>query len=175
MGPYSKGVTAAVAGLLACAAVAAAGLAARTHAAGASITSLTVSGSSTRPVFTIRGHGLVLPKPAPAVSPSNQPLCPLTISGNAGYDYGTQFGLLAWAAQPADTNALLYAAGRYRPSLNELDCIGIVVLTHSQEKVSFTFGHAYRQYYVAKPRALRSGDVVEVVFRGARFATVVRF
>lgn len=175
MGTFSRGAAAAVAALLACAAVAGVGLAAQTHAAATSITSLKVSGSSTRPVFTIRGHGLALPKPAPAVSPSNQPLCPLTISGNAGYDYGTQFGLLAWAAQPADANVLLYAAGRYRPALNELDCIGIVVLSHTPAKVVFTFGHAYQQYYLTKPRPIRSGDVVEVVLRGARYASVVRF
>lgn len=175
MGTFRRRFAAAVAALLTCAAVTGVGLAARTHAVAASITSLKVSGSSTRPVFTMTGHGLALPKPNPAAAPTNQTLCPLKTTGNVGYDYGTQFALLAWDAQPADTNNLLYAAGRYRPSLNELDCIGIVVLTHSETRVSFTLGHAYQQYYLTKPRAIRNGDVVEVVLGAARFATVVRF
>ena len=39
---------------------------------------------------------------------------------------------------------------RYRPSLNELDCIGIVVLKHTPTRVTFTLGHAYTEYYRAK-------------------------
>jgi hypothetical protein len=137
------------------------------------ISSLSVGGTVARPIFTITGSGLALPSPNPKVSPSNQSLCPLRISGKAGFDYGTQFYLLGWDAQPGDTNNLLYAAGRYRPKLNELDCIGIVVLAHTPSRVTFTFGHAYLQYYRSKPRLIRSGDVVEVVLRGASIATVV--
>jgi hypothetical protein len=141
----------------------------------ASITSLTVTGGPSDPVFTITGHGLSIPKPSPTNSPSNQPLCPSSISGNAGLDYGTGFYVVAWAAQPNDTNSQLYAAGRYRPGLNELDCIGIVVTSHTATRVTFTLGHAYAQYYRAKPRWIHRGDVVEVVLKGAASATVVRF
>jgi hypothetical protein len=139
------------------------------------ITKLTVGGSASSPIFTLSGHGLAVPAPSPKASPSNQQLCPLSISGNAGFDYGTQFSLLAWDAQPSSSNDLLYSAGRYRPALDELDCIGIVVLAHTTTKIRFTFGHGYVQYYTAKPRLLRNGDVVEVVLRGAAFATVVHF
>jgi hypothetical protein len=138
------------------------------------ITSLTISGTIEKPVFTITGTGLTIPKPNPETSPSGQALCPLRISGNAGLDYGTGFYLLAWDAQTNDPNALLYAGGRYRPELNELDCIGLVVLSKKPTKVSFTLGHAYTQYYRAKPRLIKSRDVVEVVLNGAAFATVVR-
>jgi hypothetical protein len=148
---------------------------ARNSRASAAITSLRVSGSSARPVFTITGTGLAIPKPNPTTSPSGQSLCPLKISGNAGLDYGTQLYLIAWSGQPASTNAALYSAGRYRPALNELDCIGIVVLAKSPTHVSFTLGHAYLQYYKAKPGLIRSGDVIEVVLNGAAFATVVRY
>jgi hypothetical protein len=152
-----------------------AAVAASGRAAAPTITALEVSGSSSRPVFTVTGHGLVVPAPNPAVSPSGQPLCPLKISGNAGLDYGNGLFVIAWAGGPLDTNAQLYAAGRYRPTLNELDCIGIIVLTHAPGRITFTFGHGYEQYYRSKPRLIRNGDVVEVGIGSARFATVVRF
>lgn len=151
-------------------AVAAAGRATAT-----AITAVKVSGSSSRPVFTVTGHGLTVPAPNPATSPSGQPLCPLKISGNAGLDYGNELFVIGWDGQPQDANNQLYSAGRYRPKLNELDCIGIVVLTHTAERLSFTFGHGYVQYYRTKPRLMRSGDVVEIGVGSARFATVVRF
>ena len=143
--------------------------------ASASITALSVTGGPSNPIFTISGSGLSIPRPNPKTSPSNQPLCPLSISGNAGLNYGTSFYMTAWQAQTNDVNNLLYAAGRYRPGLNELDCIGIVVTTHSATRVTFTLGHAYAQYYRSKPRWIRRGDVVEVVLDGAAFATVVHF
>jgi hypothetical protein len=141
----------------------------------AAIRSLTVTGSTARPVFTVSGTGLTIPPPSPKTSPSGQPLCPLKISGNSGLDYGTRFYVIVWDGQPADSNAQLYAAGRYRPELNELDCIGIVVLKHSPTRVTFTFGHGYLQYYRGKPGLIRAGDVVDVVVNGASFATVIRF
>jgi hypothetical protein len=142
--------------------------------AAAVISSLSVGGSPAKPVFTITGTGLTVPAPNPRTSPSGQQLCPLKISGNAGFDYGTQFYLIDWDAQPNGTNSQLYAAGRYRPNLNELDCIGLVVLAHTPTKVSFTFGHAYVQYR-SKYRTLGNQDVIEVVLNGAALATVVHF
>jgi len=141
----------------------------------ASITAVKVSGSSSHPVFTVTGHGLSVPKPNPSKSPSGQPLCPLQITGNAGLDYGNTLFAIVWDGQPQDANTQLYAAGRYRPTLNELDCIGIVVLAHTSRRITFTLGHGYQQYYGAKPRFIRNGDVVEVGVGAARFATVVHF
>lgn len=160
---------------VACALVTAAVVAAASHTAAPVIRTLTVTGSSSHPVFTVVGRGLAVPVPNPKVSPSNQPLCPLKISGNAGLDYGTGFSLIVWDGQIQDANAQMYSAGRYRPSLNELDCIGIVVLKHTPTRITFTLGHGYTQYYRAKPRLIRAGDVVEVILGRARFATVVRF
>lgn len=142
---------------------------------GPTITAVKVSGSSSRPVFTLVGRGLVVPKPNPTTSPSGQSLCPLKISGNAGLDYGTGLFVVVWDGQTNDSNDLLYAAGRYRPSLNELDCIGLVILKHTPTQITMTFGHGYQQYYASKPRFIRNGDVVEVGDGAARFATVVRF
>jgi len=100
-----------------------------------SITAVKVSGSPSHPVFTVTGHRLTVPKPNPKKSPSGQPLCPVQISGNAGLDYGNAFFVNMWDGQPQDANAQLYAAGRYRPTLNELDCIGIVVLKHTADRI----------------------------------------
>ena len=75
-----------------------------------------------------------MPEPNPTTSPSGQQLCLLQISGNAGLDYGNELFVIISDGQPQDTNSQLYAAGRYRPTLNELDCIGIVPLnTGTQE------------------------------------------
>jgi hypothetical protein len=139
------------------------------------VTAVKVTGSSSRPVFTVTGHGLALPKPNPTTSPSGQPLCPLQITGNVGLDYGNALFVIVWDGQSQDPNAQLYAAGRYRPKLSELDCIGIVVLKSTPTRLTFTLGHAYQQYYGVKPRFIRSGDVVEIGVGAARFATVVHF
>jgi len=139
------------------------------------ITAVKVSGSPSRPVLIVKGRGLIVPKPNPATSPSGQPLCPLHISGNAGLDYGNALFVIFWAGQPNDDNALMYAAGRYRPSLSELDCIGLVVLKHTSTQITMTLGRGYQQYYAAKPRFVRNGDVIDVGVGSARFATVVHF
>jgi hypothetical protein len=157
-------------------ALAGSALATTSHTSATSVQALTVSGTPARPVFTLNGSGLSMPQPNPTTSPSNKPpLCPLVISGNAGLNYGTQFYLLAWTAGPADNNSFMYAAGRYRPSLSELDCIGLIVLSRTTKKVVFTLGHAYQQYYRTKPRLLRNRDVIEVVLKGAAIATVVHY
>jgi hypothetical protein len=142
---------------------------------GPTITAVSVGGSPTRPVFTIKGHGLVVPTPNPQGSPSNQPLCPLKISGNAGHNYGTNLFVVVWDGSTNGNNAFMYSGGRYRPTLNELDCIGLIVLKHSPTQITLTFGHGYQQYYGTKPRFVQNGDVVDVGDGTARFATVVRF
>jgi hypothetical protein len=139
------------------------------------IAALHVTGSARHPVFTIVGHGLAVPAKNPKTSPSNQKLCPIAIKGNAGFDYGTAFSLIIWNGQTSQANAQRYAAGRYRPALNELDCIGIVVVAHTPARITFTLGAAYLQLYTSNPGLIQSGDVVEVVLGGARYATVVRF
>jgi hypothetical protein len=142
---------------------------------GTSITSLRVTGSSSHPVFTISGSGLSVPPKSPKTSPSNQKLCPIVINGNAGFDYGTRFSLIVWNAQVNSANAQRYAGGRYRPALNELDCIGLIVLKATPRQIRFTLGAAYLQLYRTNPGLILNGDVVEVILNSARFATVVRF
>jgi hypothetical protein len=175
LGTWSRASVLAVAVLL-LGAIAGLGVAgaARGTARRAVVTSVVVSGSPERPVFTISGHGLTVPARNPKAAPARQPSCPLKTTGTVGFDFGTSFYLIAWDGQPNATNAALYSAGRYRPALNELDCIGIVVLSHTPTKVMFTFGHAYTQFG-SQYRALQNGDVIEVGLDGAAFATVVNY
>jgi hypothetical protein len=148
---------------------------ARSSAGAAVITGFKVTGSSTQPTFTIVGRHLSVPKPNPPGSPTGTKLCPLTITGNAGHTYGTEFYLIVWAAQPNSTNAEKYSAGRYRPSLNELDCMGLIVGKPTPSKITFTLGGAYAQHYVSNPAPIQNGDVVEVVLGKAAYATVVHY
>jgi hypothetical protein len=140
----------------------------------AAITSLTVTGSPATPVFTIRGRDLEVPRPNPKSPPARQPMCPLKTTGKVGHDYGTNFYVIAWDGQATSSNALLYSAGRYRPTLNELDCIGIVPVSHTPTKVVFRFGHAYSQFS-SQYRPLTNGDVVKVVLNQTARATVVHY
>ena len=55
----------------------------------------------------------------------------------------------------------------------DLDCIGIIVLSHSPTNLTFALGQAYRQYYQAN--WIQNGDVVEVVLNGESVAGVVHY
>ena len=139
------------------------------QSAKAVIKSVTFSGTPAKPTVTILGAGLKIPLADPPGSPSNTPLCPKTINGNAGLDFGTGFYLTAFA-----DDKLKYAAGRYRPRVNELDCIGIVVLSHSTTKVQFALGAAYNQASFGYAH-LVNGDLVKVVLNGAAYGLVVHY
>jgi hypothetical protein len=148
---------------------------ARSSAGAAVITGFRVKGGPTNPTFVISGRHLGVPKPNPPGSPAGTKLCPLTVTGNAGHTYGTGFYIIAWAAQPNSTNAEQYSAGRYRPSLNELDCMGLIVGKPTPSKITFTLGAAYAEHYVSNPAPIQNGDVVEVVLGKAAYATVVHY
>ena len=60
------------------------------------------------------------------------------IKGNAGLDYGTSLYL--------NDNTGNFAAGRYRPTLNELDCIGLIVTKFTPTEIDFRPGSGYQQF-----------------------------
>jgi hypothetical protein len=113
-------------------------------------------GTQSRPIFRVTGKAMHVPRARPGGSPSGKRLCSLRISGNAGHDYGDSMYVIVQNRQ----GKRLYGAGRYHPKFNELDCIGLIVLSHSRTHITFTFGHAYMQY--SYPR-LRNGHRVKVV------------
>jgi hypothetical protein len=175
MATHHRRVLAAVATLGLVVVAAAAGNASASTSAKAVITGLKVKGNPTHPVFTVMGRHLSVPKPNPPGSPSGTQLCPLTITGNAGLNYGTGFYIIVWAAQTNAANVEKYSAGRYRPALNELDCIGLIVGKPTPSRITFTLGGAYVQHYVSSPGPIQNGDVIEVVVGKAAYATVVHF
>jgi hypothetical protein len=123
----------------------------------ASVVAVAMRGSPTRPVFQVRGTGLRVPRAQPHGSPSGKRLCHLRISGNAGHDYGNRLYVIVYKSRHGRR---LYGAGRYYPHERELDCIGLIVLSHSSRRITFTFGSAYTQY--AYP-LLRNGRRVKIV------------
>jgi hypothetical protein len=129
------------------------------------ITSVTFGGSAANPSFVIHGTNLgARPRPSPAAHPSGQNGCP-AIAGDDGYDYGTSLYL----AVPAKS----WAGGRYRPSLNETDCIDLVVTKFTATEVDFHFGPFYAQNHAQF--SLDNGDEVEVAVNGATKTVHVKY
>jgi len=109
------------------------------HAVGnPSISLIIFGGSPTNPDITIRGTDLdyqpyhPIPPKVPNNTPSNQKLRPVAIKGIPGYDYGQKLFFVDKSAKP------VWSAGRYRPALGELDCIGIIVTTYTSGESSST-------------------------------------
>jgi hypothetical protein len=136
--------------------------------ASASAGPLVLLGSPGRPVFRVTGRHLRVPPRRPSGSPSHRRLCQLRIRGNAGHDYGSRFYVVVSGRH----GKRLYGAGRYHPKSNELDCIGLIVLSHSSRHITFTFGSAYTQF--PYPR-LRKGDRLKVVVDSKTHRIAARF
>jgi hypothetical protein len=129
---------------------------------------VSISGTPSRPVFVLTGNALRLPPTNPSGSPGRRRLCTLQIQGVAGHDYGDSFYVTVRAGRHGRR---LFGAGRYHPQSSELDCIGIVVLSKSRRRISFTFGSAYNEF--GYPR-LTGGRRVIVVIRGEERAMLVQ-
>jgi hypothetical protein len=135
--------------------------------ASATIASVTFSGRSANPSFVVHGRNFgTQPKPDPPVHPLGTTGCPVNVpGGDNGYDYGTSLYL----AVPAKN----WAGGRYRPSLNETDCIDLVVTKFTPTEVDFHFGRSYSSFY---PKfSLDDGDAVEVGVNGATKTVHVKY
>jgi hypothetical protein len=131
------------------------------------ISSVGFSGSPATPSFVVHGTNLgTRPKPDPPAHPLGTSGCPLNVpGGDDGYDYGTSLYL----AVPAKN----WAGGRYRPSLNETDCIDLVVTKFTPTEVDFHFGRSYASLY---PKfSLIDGDAVEVGVNGATKTVRVKY
>jgi hypothetical protein len=126
-------------------------------------------GSPTRPIFVLTGRRLRVPSWNPAGPPGRRRLCRLQIHGSAGHDYGDNFYVTVFASRHGRR---LYGAGRYHPRSNELDCIGLVVLSKSPRRVSFTFGTAYNEFTYP---LLAAGRLVRVTLGGDVWTMIVRY
>jgi hypothetical protein len=138
------------------------------HKASTSAASVVLLGNQSRPVFQVTGRHMHVPAPQPSGSPSDRRLCRLRIRGTAGHDYGNRLHVVVSGPH----GKRLYGAGRYQPKTDELDCIGLIVLSHSPRRITFTFGNAYREF--SYPR-LRRGQHVKVVVGSMTRSIVARY
>ena len=131
-------------------------------------------GTPAHPGITITGSDLTYdrslsatpPVPNPTYTPGNHPLCPLKLTGVQGYDYGIRLYLVDKSANP------LWAAGRYRPGLRELDCIGIVLEQWTSGAIKFRLGSGYLQGHYPQ---LHDGDFVQIVWNHLTVGVHVKY
>src|SRR5262249_58862021 len=122
-------------------------------------------GSRATASLVIRGKNMgTRQKPHPSSPPAGQMGCP-AVSGDPGYDYGTSLYI--------ESTSKGYAGGRYRPEVNELDCIDLVVTKFTSTEVDFHFGPFYAKYNTKF--AFNPGDPVRVVVNGASKSAVVKY
>jgi hypothetical protein len=139
-----------------------------------SIGKVIFGGTPAHPGITITGSDLTYdryypasaPDPDPPYTPGDHPLCPLKLTGVQGHDYGTRLYLVDKSAQP------LWAAGRYRPGLRELDCIGIVLESWTSGAIKFRFGSGYLQ---GRYPQLHNGDFVQIVWNHLTVGVHVKY
>ena len=130
-------------------------------------------GSPANPGITVVGsdlnsdsyYGTSAPLPSPTFTPGGHPGCPRNFKGPQGHDYGTRVYLVDKSANP------LWAAGRYRPGLGELDCIGIVIEQWTSGAIQFHFGSFYRIGHFH----LNPGDFVQIVFNHLTVGVHVKY
>jgi hypothetical protein len=127
-----------------------------------SISRIYFGGKPTNPTITIDGSDLnyegnqAVPPRNPPDTPSNQTLCPVKITGIPGWDYGTRLYFTDKSAKP------VWSAGRYRPKLGELDCIGLIVTQYTSGRIEYHFGGFFKQrHYKVNP-----GDFAGVAVNG---------
>jgi len=131
----------------------------RSAIANPSISLIIFGGKPSNPTITVRGSDLdyeasqPIPPTNPPNSPANQTDCPVAIKGNPGRDYGTRLYFVDRSAKPE------WSAGRYRPGIHELDCIGIIVTHYTSGEVAFHFGGFFQQHHFR----LNAGDYVGIV------------
>lgn len=133
------------------------------------ITSVVFTGTTMAPTITVNGSGLGSTPPAnPTYAPAGTQLCPLPPpSGDQGLDYGTSLYIF-------DTPRN-WAGGRYRPELNELDCVGVIITKFTPTQVVFQFGATYAQYQQAHNYLLAEGDAYQLAVNGATFSGTVHY
>jgi hypothetical protein len=126
------------------------------------ITSVTFTGGPTDPTVTIVGSGFgSRPQPSPSYKPSppggTTPPYGCTTSGNVGYDYATNL----WLFDLAKSHG--FSAGRYRPGISELDCVGLLISSYTPSKIVYRLGADYK----AHTYQLSAGDPYQLAVKGA--------
>ena len=81
-----------------------------------------------------------------------------------GWNYGTQL----WISITSTAHSA-WSAGRYRPALNELDCIGLTILKYTGNQVVYRLAAGYQ----LGGYKLAAGDHYVVSVKGAKSRGVV--
>jgi hypothetical protein len=138
-----------------------------------SIDKIIFGGTPANPGITVTGSDLTYdrhysseaPTPNPPYTPGGHPGCPVNFGGVQGHDYGTRLYVVDKSAAP------LWAAGRYRPRLGELDCIGLVLKQWTSGAIQFRFGSFFRlRHYHLNP-----GDFVQIVWNHLTVGVHVKY
>jgi hypothetical protein len=125
------------------------------------------TGGDAAPVVTVKGAGLgTLPTASPSYAPGGHVGC-APPGGNEGLDFGTAFYL--------DEPGLPFSAGRYRPQINELDCVGLVATSFSPTEVHFSLGSAYAKFRPAYHYTVPEGQPFTLVVNDATFTGTVHY
>ncbi|HTW08447.1 MAG TPA: hypothetical protein VME46_13100 [Acidimicrobiales bacterium] len=112
-----------------------------TTPASIAVSSVAFHGTPAQPMIVVTGKGFGdRPVPSPSYTPAGHSYCP-AVAGNDGLDYGTSL----WLSGPGK-----WSAGRYRPELNELDCIGLILVSYSTTAIVFRLGAYYQDPKLAK-------------------------
>ncbi len=119
------------------------------------ITSLTITGSTQAPNFTVAGSGFGTPPTGSA------PICSDETTG-AGEIFASKLNF-------NDNSSAQWQAGFGN------DCIGLVVSSWSDTSITFTLGSWYAGPGAAQGTALNAGDPYTVVVRGAHLTGIVAF
>jgi TonB family protein len=122
------------------------------------ISSVLFSGTAADPTVIITGMGF---DPRPAISS-------IASAGNTGNDYGSSLCIRDLSG------ALVWEAG-YDTAANH-DGVGLVISSYSDNRIVFTLGSIYRDYYY--PRGafrLNEGDRFTVYARDSEFSGVVHY
>lgn len=137
----------------------------KTGGSPAAISSVSFTGSVADPTVVVHGTNLgAKPAPSPAQHPAGLDGCP-KLANDTGYDYGTNL----YIAVPAKN----FSGGRYRPSVNEIDCLDLVVTKFTADEVDFHFGPFYSSAY---PKfALAPGLQVQAAVNGVTYTTTVKY
>jgi len=88
------------------------------------------------------------------------------LTGVQGHDYGTRLYLVDKSAHP------LWAAGRYRPGLRELDCVGIVLEQWTSGAIQFRLGSGHLQGHYPQ---LDACDFVQIVWNHLTVGVHVKY
>ena len=137
------------------------------------ITSVVWRGNEAEPSVAINGQGFgARPMPQPPGAPSQLASqdrrynCNMT-RGNEGLDYGTELSL--------QFNDDAFSAGRYRPQIGQLDCVGLLIAQYSDTMIVLRLGAAYTTGRDEFRYTIRNGDRYEVVVKAAVFRGIVQY